>query len=155
LTGWRGWRRSALALLLLAALVALLLEMAPRAALWVASDEDEPDDALSLKQEQVFHVQGRLLDERLAALEPERPGVADLYFVGVAADSEQDTFYSEVASIKDLLDERFDTEGRSIALINNPETLTEQPIATVSNLRATLAYLGNVINTDEDIVLLH
>jgi len=155
LTGWRG-RRSALALLLLAALVALLLEMAPRAALWVAAGDDESDDAEArLTQEEVFHLQGRLLDEQLAALAPERPGIADLYFVGVAADSEQDTFYSEVASIKDLLDERFDTEGRSIALINNAETLTDQPIATVSNLQATLAFLGNIINTDEDVVLLH
>jgi hypothetical protein len=155
LTGWRG-RRSALALVLLAALVTLLLEMAPRAQLWAGGGQDEADDAeQSLTQEEVFHQQGRLLDERLAALAPERPGVADLYFVGVAADSEQDTFYSEVASIRDLLDERFDTAGRSIALINNPETLTEQPIATVSNLRDALAYLGNIINADEDVVLLH
>src|SRR3981189_813738 len=45
--------------------------------------------------------------------------------------------------------------GRSIALINNTATLKNYPIATASNLRATLAHLGSVINTDEDIVLLH
>jgi hypothetical protein len=154
LTAWRG-PRSALALLLLVALVALLMEMAPRAKLWVADVEDDGDAEPSLTQEELFHRQGRLLDEHLAALEPERSGVADLYFVGVAADSEQDTFYSEVASIMDLLDERFDTEGRSIVLINNPETLAEQPIATVSNLRATLAYLGSIIDPEEDVVMLH
>jgi hypothetical protein len=96
-----------------------------------------------------------MLEERLAALEPERHGVVDLYFVGVAADSGQDTFAAEVASIKELLDERFDTAGRSIVLVNNPATLTEQAIATVSNLRATLTRLGNTINTEEDVVLLH
>ena len=154
LTGWRG-PRSAMALVLLAALAAALLEIAPRAHIWVAAAEDAGDSEPSLTQEDVFHQQARLLDERLAALEPERRGVPDLYFVGVAADSEQDTFYAEVESIRELLDDRFDTEGRSIELINNPETLTEQPIATVSNLRATLAFLGNTINTDEDIVLLH
>jgi len=154
LTGWRG-RRSAMALVLLAALAAALLEIAPRAQIWVAAAEDAGDSEPSLTQEEVFHQQARLLDERLAALEPERRGVPDLYFVGVAADSEQDTFYSEVEAIRELLDDRFDTEGRSIELINNPETLTEQPIATVSNLRATLAFLGNTINTEEDIVLLH
>jgi len=79
----------------------------------------------------------------------------DLYFVGVAGDGKQDTFYSEMVSIKDLLDERFDTAGRSIGLVNNPATLKDYPIATVSNLRSTLAHLGNTINTDEDIVLLH
>jgi hypothetical protein len=155
LGGWRGWR-SAIALLLFAALAALLLEIAPRAEIWLATSEDETGYAgPRLTQEGVFHLQGRLLDERLAALAPERRGVADLYFVGVAADSAQDTFYSEIASIKELLDDRFDTEGRSIALINNPETLTEEPIATVSNLKATLDFLGNTINTEEDVVLLH
>jgi hypothetical protein len=155
LTGWRRGR-SALALVLFAATVALLLEIAPRAEIWVAGGEDDVGaDEPSLTQEEVFHQQGRLLDEHLAALAPERAGVADLYFVGVAADSGQDTFYSEVASIKELLDERFDTEGRSVALINNPETLTEEPIATVSNLRTTLAYLGSIIDAEEDVVLLH
>jgi hypothetical protein len=154
LTGWRG-RRSALGLVLFAALAAALLEIAPRAQVWVAAADEDSDSELSLTQEEVFQRQGRLLDERLAALEPERRGVPDLYFVGVAADSEQDTFYSEVESIKELLDERFDTEDRSILLVNNPATLTEQPVATVSNLRATLAFLGATIDPEEDIVLLH
>jgi hypothetical protein len=154
LTGWRG-RSSALALVLFVALFAALPEIAPVGDLWVAAGDETDESEERLTQEEVFHRQGRLLDERLAALAPERPGVADLYFVGVAADSGQDTFYSEVASIKELLDERFDTAGRSIVLVNNPASLTEHPIATVSNLRDTLAYLGNTIDTEEDVVLLH
>jgi hypothetical protein len=154
-TGWQG-RRSALVLVLFAALLAVLLEISPGAELWVAAGDDEADTSEQrLTQEEVFHRQGRLLEERLAALEPERHGVVDLYLVGVAADGGQDTFAAEVASIKELLDERFDTAGRSIVLVNSPATLTEQPIATVSNLRATLARLGNTINTEEDVVLLH
>lgn len=155
LTGWRG-RRSIVALILFAAILGVLLEISPGAELWVASADDEADTSEQrLTQEEVFHRQGRMLEERLAALEPERHGVVDLYFVGVAADSGQDTFAAEVASIKELLDERFDTAGRSIVLVNNPATLTEQAIATVSNLRATLTRLGNTINTEEDVVLLH
>src|SRR6266705_1644577 len=52
-------------------------------------------------------------------------------------------------------DDRVDAARRSIALINNRATLKNYPIATASNLRAALAHLGNMINTDEDIVLLH
>lgn len=154
LAGWRG-RSSALALGLFVALFAVLPEIAPVGSLWVAAGGEDDEAEQRLTQEEVFHRQGRLLDERLAALAPERPGVADLYFVGVAADSGQDTFYSEVASIKELLDERFDAAGRSVVLVNNPVSLTEEPIATVSNLRAVLAYLGNTIDTEEDVVLLH
>jgi Peptidase C13 family len=152
--GWRG-RRSTLALVLLAALFALLQEISPGAELWVASDEGEAAPEPRLTQEEVFHRQGRLLEERLAALRPERHGVVDLYFVGVAGDSREDTFAAEVTSIRDLLDERFDTAGRSVVLINNSVTLAEQPIATLSNLRATLARLAETIDTEEDIVLLH
>jgi len=155
LTGWRGLP-SVLAFGLFAGLLALLVAVFPRSELWIATRDDRAEAARPrLTQEEVFHRQGFLLDEQLAALSPERPGVVDLYFVGVAGDSGQDTFYSELVSVKELLEERFDAAGRSIALINNPATLKDYPIATASNLRATLAHLGNVINTDEDIVLLH
>ncbi len=155
LTGWRG-RPSVLAVGLFAGLLAILVAVFPRSELWIAARDDRAETARArLTQEEVFHRQGVLLDGQLAALSPERPGVVDLYFVGVAGDSQQDTFYSELVSVKELLEERFDAAGRSIALINNPATLKDYPIATVSNLRSTLAHLGNTINTDEDIVLLH
>ena len=155
LTGWRGLP-SVLAFGLFAGLLAIFLTVFPRTELWIAAQDDRGEGARSrLTQEEVFHRQGILLDEQLAALSPERRGVVDLYFVGVAGDGKQDTFYSETVSIKDLLDERFDTAGRSIGLVNNPATLKEYPVATVSNLRSTLAHLGNTINTEEDIVLLH
>jgi hypothetical protein len=155
LTGWRG-RPSVLAFGLFAGLLALLVAIFPRSELWIGARDDRTEAALPrLTQEEVFHRQGMLLDEQLAALSPERRGIADLYFVGVAGDGRQDTFYAELASVRNLLDERFDTAGRSIELVNNPATLKEFPIATVSNLRSTLVHLGNAINTDEDIVLLH
>ncbi|HEY6240143.1 MAG TPA: C13 family peptidase [Burkholderiales bacterium] len=155
LTGWRG-RVSVLALGMFTAVFAVLISAFPRAEVWTAVRYDSADASRPrLTQEEVFHRQGRLLDERLAALSPERSGVVDLYFVGVAGDSQQDTFYSELVSIRELLDERFDTAGRSIALVNNPATLTEHPLATVSNLRTTLAHLGSTIDAEEDIVLLH
>ena len=155
LTGWRG-RPSVMAFGLFAGLLAILVAAFPRSELWIAARDDRAEAARArLTQEEVFHRQGSLLDEQLAALSPERPGVVDLYFVGVAGDSRQDTFYSELVSVKELLEDRFDAAGRSIALINNTATLKNYPIATASNLRATLAHLGNVINTDEDIALLH
>jgi len=155
LTGWRGLP-SVLAFGLFAGLLAIFLAVFPRTELWIPARDDRDEAARPrLTEEEVFHRQGILLDEQLAALSPERRGVVDLYFVGVAGDGKQDTFYSEMVSIKDLLDERFDTAGRSIGLVNNPATLKDYPIATVSNLRSTLAHLGNTINTDEDVVLLH
>src|SRR5207245_8172167 len=144
--GWGG-RPSVLAFGLFAGLLAILVTVFPRTELWVAAQDDRAEAARPrLTQEEVFHRQGFLLDEQLAALSPDRPGIVDLYFVGVAGDSRQDTFYSELVSVKELLEERFDVAGRSIALINNTATLKNYPIATASNLPATLAPLGSAIN---------
>jgi Peptidase C13 family len=156
LTGWRG-RASVFSLGLFAGLLLFLLAFFPRGELWVPAQEDTEADAAgtSIVEEEIFHRQGMLLDAQLAALRPQRRGVDDLYFVGVAADAGQDTFYKELASVKELLNERFDTSGRSIALVNNPATLKDLPIASVSNLRSTLVHLGNTIDADNDIVLLH
>jgi hypothetical protein len=154
LTGWRG-RTSVLAFGLFGGMMVVLVSLFPRGELWSSVEDEVGPGATSVLEEEVFHRQGILLDEQLAALRPERHGVDDLYFVGVAADGGQETFYRELGSVKRLLEERFDTSGRSVLLVNNTATLRELPIATVSNLRTTLAHLGNILDTDNDIVLLH
>jgi hypothetical protein len=156
LTGWRG-RVSVQVFGIFVALLLVLVVLFPRNDLWSAQEEeaDVVSPATSVVDEEVFHAQGRLLDEQLAALRPQRPRVDDLYFVGVAADAGQDTFLKELESIRRLLEGRFDTLGRSITLVNNPDTLTQFPIASASNLRAALAHLGKALDADNDIVLLH
>jgi hypothetical protein len=42
-----------------------------------------------------------------------------------------------------------------VVLINNPNTMLDTPFATVSNLRATLSEIGDIINPDEDVVMLY
>jgi hypothetical protein len=40
-------------------------------------------------------------------------------------------------------------------LINNPRTMLETPFATVSNLRATLSAIGDIIDPDDDVVMVY
>src|SRR5208283_3297530 len=105
--------------------------------------------------EQVLIEQPQLLYEALADLDDERPGVTDLYFVGFASYAGEDVFRKDMEVAQDLFDDRFDTDGRSIALINNPQTMHDVPFATVSNLRATLSQIGDIIDPDQDVVLLY
>jgi Peptidase C13 family len=105
--------------------------------------------------EAVLIKQSQLLYEALADLDDERPGVTDLYFVGFASDAAEDVFRKDMEVAQDLFDERFDTDGRSIALINNPQTMLDVPFATVSNLRATLSQIGEIIDPDQDVVMLY
>jgi hypothetical protein len=156
LAGWQGVRTAAAAGVL-AALFAGLVEVMPRAEPWVHRDleaERAAAAAPSITDERFFHRQQKLLDEALARMQPERPGVEDLYFVGVAPYASQDVFARELATVRKLFDERFGTADRSIALVNSPETLNDIPIATATSLRATLDRVGRLMNPEEDVLFL-
>ena len=153
LTGWRA-PRSLAAAALFAALLGAFVFLLPRNELWVPAPSEPEQAQPSVVQEDLFHLQAGLLDYRLAQLQPERPGVEDLYFLGVAPYGLQDTFASELSVVKKLMDERFDTEGRSLALVNHPATLHEQPLATATNLRSAIERIAEGINTEEDVLFL-
>ena len=120
-----------------------------------ATGLDEQAQQDSVVSEEILELQSTLIYDQLNALEPHRPGVVDLYFVGFGGYATQDVFRKELAVIHPLMDQRFDTGNRSIRLVNNSSTLREFPLATVSNLRRTLAAIREKIDPAEDIVMLY
>src|SRR6266516_2107610 len=125
---------------------------------WFTSLPDAPVQAARYANpatEDVLIKQPQLLYEALTELEDERPGITDLYFVGFAPYAAEDVFRKDIEVAHDLFDDRFDTDGRSVVLINNPRTMLDVPFATVSNLRATLSEIGDLINPDEDVVMVY
>lgn len=127
----------------------------PHQRIWMPRAAESPVPQVSIADEAAFHAQPALLERDLAALEPERPGIADIYFVGFAAFAHEDVFMNEIRAIDGLFRERFDAEGRTIALINNPKTATETPLASVTNLARVLQHVGQVMNRDEDVLVLY
>lgn len=118
---------------------------------------DESESALSrygLTNEDTFYSQQRLLGSELSALQPERKGIADIFFIGMAGYANQDVFMSEVDRVARLFRERFDAEGHTIRLINNYKTLASSPIASETSLKAALNRVGQIMNKDEDILFL-
>jgi hypothetical protein len=109
----------------------------------------------SAASEAVLTGQQDLLDDALAELDDERAGRTDLYFVGFAGDGTEDVFRRDVLAAQRVMDERWDTSGRSIALINSPRTLLDTPMATVTHLRAVLEEIAAAINPAEDVVMLY
>src|SRR5262249_20718981 len=55
----------------------------------------------------------------------------------------------------ELFRERFDAEGRTVELINNPKTATEVPIASATNLGRVLRHIGGLMNPEEDVLVLY
>jgi hypothetical protein len=119
-----------------------------------AAAKDAKAPQASIDTERTYYAQPGLVAAKVAALAGERPGVADLYFVGFAGTSTQDVFLKEVRFAQKLFDDRFDTRNRSLLLANNPSTLADLPVASVSNLRAALDGVAKKMNVDEDILFL-
>ena len=150
------WLRSLVAAAVLFSPSWLLAPLVPDAMWWATSAPAEARDTRypNPASEEVLAAQPQLLDDALSDLEDQRPRLTDLYFVGFAPDGTEDVFRKDVVAARDLFDQRFDTDGRSVLLINNPRTLLDVPLATVSNLRETLNEVGATIDRDDDVVLL-
>jgi hypothetical protein len=149
-----GWRRPPvfLAALVVTAMTAVVFYL-PETDVWLPPQEEE-EPAAGLAEEQLFHLQGQLIERDLGAIEQGRPGVAELYFVGFAPDASQDVFLKEMRFAKRLFDERFGTAGRSIALASSHTALDQIPIASTTNLARALRRVGQAMNTEEDILFL-
>lgn len=130
---------------------------APYSPLWQAESaesEEGVQDAYAVMREEVFYGQTTLLEETLDRLARQRPGVEDLYFVGAAGYASEDVFFNEAGLAADLLRGRFDTDHRSLLLVNNPKTLNVLPIASATSLRRALDAIGRTIDPEEDVVFL-
>lgn len=151
-----GFWRACLLGGLFAALYGAPLYVLPGAYFWYpAPEEAAAAPPIRLNIEETYTAQPRLLAERTAPLLAQRAGTTDLYFLGFAPYGDQDVFLREVRDFRALFDERFDTAGRSLNLINNPATVGQVPLASVSNLRAALRSLGERMDVEEDLLFLY
>lgn len=109
----------------------------------------------ALIREDAFYFQPRLLEKALASLERSQSDKIGLFFVGVAGSAEQDVFMKEMRYVSNFFKAHFETTGHSISLINNPKTVLETPIASVTSLRSALKQVGKVMDTDKDMLFLY
>jgi hypothetical protein len=150
-----GWRRPAvfLAALVVSAMTAVAFYGIPKTDVWLAPEEDEEEPA-GLRAERLFHLQGQLIERDLGAIEPGRPGLPELYFVGFAPDASQDVFLNEMRFAKKLFDRSYGSAGRSIGLASSHTALDELPIASTTNLARALKRVGQAMNAEEDVLFL-
>lgn len=112
------------------------------------------EDAEAINAEDLFYAQNARMQAATASLMAQRPGVVDLYFIGFAADAEQDVFMREVNFARELFDDRFETAGRSVILVNNEDTVDSAPIASENALRSVIADFGETMDVEEDVLFL-
>jgi hypothetical protein len=122
-----------------------------------ATDTDTDEDTsepLRLSQ-QVLEGQPRLLQSKLAALQPGRPGVVDVYAITFAPHAGEDVFKREGAMVASVMQERFGAAGKTLQLLNHASTATEHPWATPLNLQRAIQRVAQVMNRDEDVLFIH
>ncbi len=142
------------ALLFIATWVAPM-HLAGRATVFLAMSESyEEFEAAERAHDALVFAEASKVHAAEALLEPERPGVADLYFVGAAGWAKQDVFVNEVRSAQKVLDDRFDTKGRSIVLANEPSPSPPLPLAASLTLRHAIEAVGKRMNREEDVLFL-
>jgi hypothetical protein len=126
---------------------------------WAPQRDESAGDATTsfytLAEEKAFYAQQAALERELDAVQPQRPGVTDLYAIVAAMYAGEDVFMKEANMISALLAKRFDAAGRTVMLVNNVKTLEERPIATLTSLRESLKHLGGVMDKNEDVLLLY
>lgn len=118
-------------------------------------DEDEDDSTWLETPEATFYAQPGLLQMELDGIEPQRPGVVDMFVIGFGGDGEENVFLNEVAFLRDLAAHRLDAGNRQVSLINNAATAADWPLATATNLERALAGVAQRMDVDEDILFLY
>jgi hypothetical protein len=104
--------------------------------------------------EQVWGRQPAMVDQALAKLRRGVPDNIDAYALVFGADGNEDVFRNEAEYVDQLLRQRFAMDGRSLSLINHPDTTDVTPLATLSNLRRALAGIAARMDRDEDVLFL-
>jgi len=117
--------------------------------------DKEQEKYKKINQEDTYYKQFSFIKKLQRTLLPSRKNITDLYFVGFGSYAPEDVFMKEVNYAKDLFDRKFDTKGRSVALINNYKTVNDVPLASRTNLGMVLQHLGKVINKDDDVVFMY
>lgn len=99
-----------------------------------------------------------MLDAALAGLPAQRPGVTDIYVLGVAGDTDEDVFTNEVTYLRELSAKRWGAEGRMISLVNRPALGHGGPpqvLATADSIGHALNGLGQKLDPNEDVLFLY
>jgi hypothetical protein len=145
---WPWWER---ALIVAATLFTLVV--------WQMSVKNQPiwkvEETPPSFAEDAFYAQSRILNKSLESIQYGEFAQSHWYFLGVAGAGYQDVFKSEVERIKEQFDTRFGTFGRSMVLVNNPETRTQIPIASRTSMEMALRRIGQQMNKESDVLFLY
>jgi hypothetical protein len=149
------WRRGLYIPLTAIALIAVFTSNDPLSLWRVTTLIEAPDDESDglIIDEEILYGQARILNERLASIQPGKPGVPEIFFLGIAG-SEEGVFMRETIAVEQLFKERYATPGHTLILVNHPATAKRLPFANRESLTQALQRIGKQMNGEEDLLFL-
>lgn len=145
---WPWWERG---LIMFATICTLVV--------WQMSVKEQPiwkvEPVQPTLSEDALYAQGNLLSKALEQVQFGDFSQTHWYFLGLAGDSYDSVFSSEVQRIKSQFDTRFGTFGRSVELVNDPNTRTTLPIASRTSIQMALNRIGQQMNKESDVLFLY
>ena len=115
---------------------------------------DAAKPRLRLSQ-QTFEAQEALWLTKLAALAPQREGVADVYGLVFAPYASEDVFKREAELVSGVLAKRFDAEGRVLTLLNHATTTQTELWATPPNIERAIQALAARMDLQNDLLVVY
>jgi hypothetical protein len=101
-----------------------------------------------------MYAQPRLMQAVLQQVMPRHADKTNLYLIAFAGDGDENVFRNEVEFVDRQFSERFDSAGHTVQLINNPATLEQHPLASLTNLQTAVDAVASRMDTEQDILLL-
>lgn len=117
-------------------------------------DEEGESQRFKLTQA-VMEQQAEARERSLQSLEPQRAGIIDVYALTFAPYATEDVFRRESSMVAEVMKARFDTDGRTLELVNHRATASQLPWATPLNLQRAIARVATMMDRDEDILFIH
>ena len=132
------------------------LFLLPTEPLWypLQANNDQVENVPNVDVESIYYLQNELLEKLSGDLLEGKPGQTDLFFIGFAGDADEDVFMNEAVAAQDIVNNYFGAYGRSMVLVNNPETMDEIPLANAHNLKRSINAVAKLMDKDEDILFL-
>jgi len=102
---------------------------------------------------QIEKAQPRLLQQEFAQLAPSRQGETHIYTLAIAGWTD-DVFIKELDGALEAIASVLPIKGRTVRLINRPDTVDTIPLANFQNFTAAVHAIGNVMDKDNDVFVL-
>jgi hypothetical protein len=150
-----GWGRGSVLLLFYAACNIVPWFVLPGAPLWqpAAVELASAPAAGRAGDEDLLLRQADILDQQTGSLLPQRPGVTDVYFVGIAGDGAEEVFLNEAGHARRVFGERFEARGRSLLLANHGRTLDALPVAAGRTIAQAISRVAQTMDPAEDVLV--